>query len=559
VSQSDHEPSKATLPGAKLSRRKLLLSGTLATLSGSLAAAACSRGEKRSPASSAKEAGGELLVAFDGAGVSAITLDPHNSGYAPHNRVIRSIFDSLTRLLPDQTVGPWLAESWQISPERTTYEFKLRSGVTFHDGTEFNASALKANFDRLQDRSNALSSRNSLGPYQSSEVLAHDRLRVQLTEPFTPFLRNLSMTKLAIVSPSAVAKYGKAFNLNPVATGPFRFEKLEQGRAIHLARNRDYRWGPASASHEGPAHVEKLTFMNVPEESTRIAVLQSGQVHAADLIPAQNLSAFRADARYKLLEKELLNTNYSLALNVSREPWNDEEVRLAVRLALDIDAIVRSIYFGNFPRAWSSLSNSMFGSAEKTLANSWRPDPARAKQILTQKGWREGADGIREKDGKKLLIRFIDSQGNREKRLDVIQLVRHQLKAVGIRLFVDSQPGGVTSAALAENNFDLSAGASFHADPDILRQSYTPELRSSATGNKVVDEEIIAWLREGAREPDGPKRAEFYQKAQRKILEKTYLIPIYVLPYNVAVAKQVTGVSIDAHGFPEFYDARFVG
>jgi peptide/nickel transport system substrate-binding protein len=251
-----------------------------------------------------------------------------------------------------------------------------------------------------------------------------------------------------------------------------------------------------------------------------------------------------------------LNTNYSLALNVSRPPWNDEDIRLAVRLSLDIDTIVRSIYFGNFTRAWSALCSSMFGSAEKDLAGSWQPDPARARQLLDGKGWRPGADTVREKDGQKLAIRFVDSQGNREKRLDVIQLVRSQLSAVGIRLFIDSQPPGVTSAALGENNFDLSAGASFHADPDILRQAYTPGVRSPVSGNKVVDADIIEWLREAARTPDGPERREYYRKVQRKIVDKTYAIPIYVLPYNLAVHRRVRGIGIDAHGFPEFYDAR---
>jgi peptide/nickel transport system substrate-binding protein len=460
--------------------------------------------------------------------------------------------------LPDQSVGPWLAESWEVADDRRTYDFKLRQGVTFHDGTPFDAAALKANFDRLGAPKNALSSRNSLGPYVGSEVLDRDLLRVRLSEAFTPFLRNLSMTKLAILSPTAVAKYGDAFNRNPVATGPFRFVGLEPGRAIHLERNPTYASAPPSAAHQGPALVDKLTFLNVPDEATRIAALKSGEVHAADLIAAQNLPEFRADPRFTLLEKELLNTNYSLALNVSRPPWDDEEMRHAVRLALDIDVIVRSIYFGSFPRAWSSLSPSMFGSAEKLLADSWRPDPARAKQIFSQKGWQETPSGIREKDGKQLTIRFIDSQGNREKRLDVMQFVRNQLRAVGVSLIIMSQPGSVTSAALADNKFDLTAGASFHADPDILRQAYTPEIRSAASGNRVVDREIIDWLQRGAREPDGPTRAAYYHKVQRKILDKTYAIPVYILPYNIAFTKRVEGVSIDAHGFPEFHAARFV-
>lgn len=98
-------------------------------------------------------------MAFDGTAVSTFALDPHNSGFAPHNRVMRSIYDSLTRLLPDQSIGPWLAESWQIAPDRKSYDFSLRRGVRFHDGTPFDAAALKANFDRLSEPKNALTSR----------------------------------------------------------------------------------------------------------------------------------------------------------------------------------------------------------------------------------------------------------------------------------------------------------------------------------------------------------------------------------------------------------------
>jgi len=546
----------ATLP----QRRRLIIVGAALT-----AGALGFRGlfarkrPERVAASAAPRTGGELLVAFDGAAIATFGLDPHNSAFAPHNRVIRSIYDNLTRLEPDQSIAPWLLESWKVWPDRKIYDLKLRRGVKFHDGSPFDAAAVKANFDRLSAPSNALSSRSSLGPYLSSEVIADDELRVTLSDPFTPFLRNLSMTKLAMVSPTAVAKYGPVYAQNPVGTGPFRFISLAPGTEIRLERNPDYQWGPSGAAHTGPAHLDKLTFKNVPEESTRVAVLASGQVQAADLIPPQNLSSLKADPNFHVLEKELLNTNYSLALNVSKAPWDDEEIRLAVRLSLDIDAIVRVIYLGSFPRAWSSLSPSMFGSAEKELTNSWRPDPARALEILSRKGWKPGADGVREKDGKRLTLKFLDTQGNREKRLDVIQLVRHQLSKSGIALLMDSEASGAYSAKVTNNEYDLLAGASFHGDPDILRQAYSPAVRSPVSGNKVVDPEIIAWLTDGAREPDGPRRAELYRLAQRKIIQKSYSIPIYVLLYNLAVAKQVHDIGIDAHGFPEFRDAWLEG
>jgi len=562
MSKTDRSADDSSLT---LGRRELVFAGAAAFAAGTLGLGGllgCSGRERASQGASASTSprtGGELRVAFDGAAIATFVLDPHNSGFAPHNRVMRSIYDNLVRLLPDQTVGPWLAESFELSADRKTYVFKLRRGVTFHDGTVFDAAAVKANFERLSNVRLALSSRSSLGPYESSEVIADDELRVSLSEPFAPFLRNLSMTKLAIVSPTAVAKYGQDYAVHPVGTGPFRFVSLKQGAEIRLERNADYRWpAGAGATSDGsarPAYLERLTFLNVPEESTRVAVLRGRQVHAADLIPPQNLPAFKSDASFQVLEKEMLNTNYALALNVTRAPWDDEELRLAVRLSLDIATIVRVIYLGSVSRAWSSLSPSMFGSAEAALKNSWQPNPARAIEILTRKGWKPGADGTRELAGKRLSIQFIDSQGNREKRLDVMQLIRRQLAVSGINLSIGTFPASLHAAKIAANEYDLTAGASFHGDPDILRQSYVPEARSVLGGSRVVDPEIIEWLKQGAREVDGATRAELYGKVQRKILDKTYAIPIYVLLYNLATSQGVHGVSIDTHGFPEFHDA----
>jgi peptide/nickel transport system substrate-binding protein len=514
----------------------------------------CALGPRHAQA--AQQPGEDLVVGFDGAAIVKFVLDPHNSLFAPHNRVMRSIFDNLVVLQPDQSVGPWLAKAWEISPDRKSYTFQLRTDVTFHDGTRFDAAAVKANFDRIKDPKNALYSFSEIGPYAGAEVLSDDRVRIILTEPFEPLLRNLSSTKLGIVSPSAVAKYGDIFGQNPIGTGPFRFIDLTQGTDIRLERNPDYNWAPTGAAHVGPAYLDKLSFKNIPEQATRVAALQSGQVHVVDLIPSQYLQAIKSDPNFRLLQKELLNTNYSLTLNVAKAPWDDEEIRQAVRLSLDIGGIVRAIYLGTAPRAWSSLSPSLFASAEKDLTDSWKPDPKQAAAILDRKGWRPGADGIRVKDGKRLVISYLDTQGNREQRLDVIQLARRQLAKNGIGLTIDSQALGAYFEKVAHGEYDLVAGAQFADDPDVLRQYFVPASRSVLTGVRVDDAEITQWLTEAAVEDDLAKRAELYKKAQHKLIEKAYAIPVYVLLYNLATTTKVSGVFIDTHGFPNFHEAK---
>jgi peptide/nickel transport system substrate-binding protein len=231
-------------------------------------------------------------------------------------------------------------------------------------------------------------------------------------------------------------------------------------------------------------------------------------------------------------------------------------MRLALRLSLDLDTIVRVVYMGNIKRAWSLLSPTMLGSGERELAQSWHYDPERAAELLSARGWvTKPGGGPRVKDGKPLTLRLIDSQGNREKRLDIMHLARAQLALNGIALVVDTQPAGVYLEKLNKNDYDITASASFHADPDILRQSYDRSARTVQSGMRVDDGELTALLREAARAESDKQRAALYVQAQRRVIDKTYQIPIYVLRYNLALAQRAHGVKLDAHGFPEFHDA----
>ncbi len=506
-------------------------------------------------ASAAPKTGGDLTIAFDGTSSTAFKFDPHDCRFAPQARILRSIFDNLVVLQADQSVAPWLATSWEISPDRRQYTFNLRQDVSFHDGTKFDAAAVKANFDRILDPQNALLSLPQIGTYTGATVLSPYQVRLDFSAPFEAFLRNLSATGLAIVSPAAVAKYGKVFGQNPVGTGPFKFVSLTAGQEIRLTKNAGYNWAPANAAHPGPAYIDHLIFTNVPEQLTRVAALQSGQVQGADLIPSQNIAQFKADPGFQFLQKQMLDTNYALALNVAKAPWDDVDIRNAARLSLNIDAIIRIIYLGTIQRAWSPLSPNMFGSAEQVLRNGWKPDPAQAKSILDAKGWVPGSDGIRVKNGQRLSISFLDYQGNREQRLDVIQLVRRQLQGSGIELAIDTETFGGYIAKAAAGEFDAGAGAQYAADPDVLRYSYVPHFRSSYEVSKSNDPQLNQLLISAAAEPDSAQRAKLYVQAQQLIVDKVYAIPVYILAYNLAVASSVQGVALDTHGFPIYHAA----
>jgi peptide/nickel transport system substrate-binding protein len=498
--------------------------------------------------------GGELNFAFDGAAITSFGLDPQRSAFAPHHRVLRSIYDSLVVLLPDNRIGAWLAKSWEVSDDGRVYTFKLRDDVLFHDGTRFDAAALKFNFDRIKDPKNALIAASDLGPYASSEALDDFTLRVRLSTPFTPLLANLSKSSLGIVSPAAVARYGDKFLLNPVGTGPFKFVSQQAGTEIVLARNADYRWPAEGSPNGGAAYLDKLIFKNVPEEATRVAVLQNGQAGAADIIPPQNLIALRQDPAWRIVQGELLNHNYALYLNLNREPWRDERIRRAFKLALDLDTAVRTVHLGTLQRAWAPLSPSIPGY-DKSFEQAWKPDVAEARRILEEQGWTPGKDGIREKDGKRLTLVFLDTQGNREKRLDLLTVLRRQAVGAGFEIRIESLAGGNYTERVAAGDYDLLGGSLFAPDANVLRRIHSPVDRARGSISKVDDSELVRLLDAGAREPNGEKRHAIYVEAQHLILDKTYSIPVYVLIYYIATSAKVEGVAIDTHGFPVFNNA----
>ncbi|MFK7697403.1 ABC transporter substrate-binding protein [Paenibacillus sp. HJGM_3] len=499
--------------------------------------------------------GGELTWALAGT-ITNDSLDAHKAGFAPTTRVMRNLYDSLVVELPDHTFKPWLATSWELSEDKKSYTFHLRKDVKFHDGTPFNAEAVKFNFDRIKDpATKASSSLNEIGPYESTEIIDEYTVRIHFKTPFAPFLSNAAKVDLGFVSPTAVRKYGDAYPQNPVGTGPFKLSKLTPSTQVEFVKNPDYNWAPETAGHQGTAYLDKLTVKYVDEEATRVSVLQSKQVQVADIIPPQNLVALKADKNFNVQETELLQANFNLYLNQQKEPWNNVKAREAFRSALDIDSAVKTIYLGTSKQGWSPISPQQFAYTP-TLENTYKPDVDKANQTLDSLGWVKGSDGYRTKDGKRLTVELIDTQGNREKRLDLISIFIQQLKKVGIELKIVSLPSGTYSERRLKGEYELVAGSQFSGDPDVLRQLFSTKGPSGVNNiARANDPQLDAWLEEGYLVTDPGKRKEIYKKVQEYIIQNVYAIPTYVFQYSVASVKEVKGITFDSPAWPVFYDA----
>ncbi|MBX0316485.1 ABC transporter substrate-binding protein [Planococcus glaciei] len=498
--------------------------------------------------------GGDLTYAL---ATSPDTLDPHRSSLAVSVRAFRTIYDSLVVQDENNEIQPWLATEWEVSEDGKSYTFKLREDVKFHDGTPFNAEAVKYSFDRiLNPETQALNSVALLAPYESAEVIDEFTVKLNLSTPSASFLSNLSQAMLGIVSPTAAEKDGEQFGKNPVGTGPFKFVSWTENAEIVVEKNEEYNWAPSYVENQGAPYLDKLTFKIIPEEATRIGSVQSGQVLAAETVPPQNIVALENDPENHLLKANTLGLPYTLFFNQREEPWNDVNVRRAVFQAVDVDAIVETLYMGTYDRAWSPLSPGILGY-DKSLENSWETDIAAANKLLDEAGYKIGEDGIREKDGEKLTLNYVDASPNREKRNDIAVIVQQQLREVGIAVEVNITPDYRT--VIYENSeYDLYGNSMVNSDPNALRGIYhTPEasrVLASLVGG--YDERLDKLLEQGTVESDPAKREEIYKEAQHIIIDQAMIIPIYVFPYTVAASNKVDGIVFDTLGYPLFNDAN---
>ncbi|SEL93589.1 peptide/nickel transport system substrate-binding protein [Paenibacillus sp. cl141a] len=495
--------------------------------------------------------GGELSFAL---ATSPDTLDPHRSGLAVSVRVIRTIHDSLVVQLPDHTIKPWLATEWEISEDGLSYTFKLREDVKFHDGTPFNAEAVKYNFDRILDPATKASNAAALlQPYRSSEVLDEYTVKLNLATPSRAFLGNLSQALLGIVSPAAAQKYGDQLGQHPVGTGPFKFVKWEENAGIQVERNPDYKWAPELVTNQGAPYLDGIDFRIVPEEATRIGSVQSKQVLAAETVPPQHILTLEKDPNFQLLQTNTVGLPYTLFFNKDREPWNELKARQAVQLAVDVDTIVKTLYLGTYERAWSPLTPGTFGY-DASLEQSIKPDIPKANQLLDELGWVRGEDGIRTKDGKKLTLRYVDGTPNREKRNDIAVMIQQQLKQIGIAVEVEITKD-IRTVVYTNGDYDLYGNSQVNSDPNALYSfyhSYDP--KGQASLSRLNDPDVDQWLEQGRVEKDDSKRAELYKQVQHYIIDHAIILPIYVFPYTVAASNSVQGVLFDSLGYPLFND-----
>ncbi len=245
-------------------------------------------------------------------------------------------------------IVPGLAESWEVSPDAKEFTFKLKQGVKFHDGTPFNADAVKFTFDRVMDpATKAGQSHDQIGPYDHTEVIDDHTVKIVMKQGFAPLLANLN-GYLGIVSPTAVKKDPAGFAQHPVGTGPFMFKEWVPKDHVTLVKNPDYNWGSSFFKHTGPAYLDEIVFKIIPEASVRTGALKSGEIQYTDDMDPLEYEAMKSDSNFAVIEKGQPGSGYILLMNLSHTdaPIGDPQVRLAMEYGIDRAGLNQSVFQG---------------------------------------------------------------------------------------------------------------------------------------------------------------------------------------------------------------------
>ncbi|MEU8663524.1 ABC transporter substrate-binding protein [Actinoplanes philippinensis] len=445
---------------------------------------------------------------------------------------------------------PWLSTGHEVSADGRAYTFKLRTDVTFSDGTKFDAAAVKANIDQFfVEGYNPAVRAVQLRNLDRVEVVDPATVVFHLKQPDVLLLDFLSSPQGAQVSPKSLkeAKNLKAGGPDVAGTGPFVLDHYTAGQEVVFRRNAAYHWAPANAGHTGPAYLDQITYRFLKESSVRVGALTSGQVQVVEGVPATDEGLITANPQLSLSRGLNSGSAYSYYFNTTHAPFDDLRVRQAFREAVDVDAVLSGVYRGTATRAWSVIGpTSPF--YDKTLEKTYGGDAAKANKLLDEAGWTtRDADGFRTRDGKRLTVRLVQSAPFVRDRRDVLaQAVQAQVKqSAGIDLNVAVVDQGTATQALTDGQYEVFDNS--RADTDA-GAALNLLLHSGGAINRtgVKDPALDRLLEQGQAGSDQAQRQTAYQQVQKlTVTDQALILPLYAPADQVAASTTVGGLGFE--------------
>jgi peptide/nickel transport system substrate-binding protein len=496
-----------------------------------------------------------------GIGITPDTLDSGATGMGVVLLITLTMFDPLIWWLPNAdgsggSFHPGLASSYTVSPDASTYTFKLRSDVKFHDGTPFDAEAVKATYDHIVDP--ALKSRSglgALGPYQQTKIIDSSTVQIIFNEPNASFLHQQAAGNFGISSPTALKKYGTTgFGSNPVGTGPFMFSKYATGDRLTVVKNPNYAWGPAALGSTGPATLEEITFRIVVDDSGRFNALQAGQLQIAMDLPPNNISTATKAHSATQVTVPAIGVPRGLAINVTKPPTDDPRVRQAILFAVDQDKLNKDVLF-DVQKAGHNVLTPTTPGYSKTASALYSYNPSRAESLLDQAGWTKGANGVRNKNGQELALDILLYSGAGYEL--PTQFVVSELAKVGFTSQTTVKPRATAIVAYNQGVQNLASWGYFGTDPYLLNiWANSNAIPSGYNYAHYSNPTVDAMIAKANTTPDETARNSLYETVGTTLMNDAIFLPLWDVTGSFTTAPSVQGLKSTLNGYILFHTAR---
>ena len=471
------------------------------------------------------------------------SMDPATVTAVNDFRILMNVYDGLVRY-KDGTleVEPSLAESWDISDDGKVYTFQLRKGVKFHDGTDFNAEAVKFNFDRMLVKDHPQA---GTGPFplsfffsaiKETTVKGSHTVSFRMDDPYAPLLSNLAYPTGLIISPSAVKKHGKDVGRNPAGTGAFKFREWKSNQHVIIDRNDGY-WG-------GRAPLKSVVFRPITDANTRVAEMLSGGLDLMVEVPPDSVSRFSSNSSYNVQEQAGPHL-WFLILNLKEGPFKNKQVRKAVNHAINKKSLVENV-LKNTATVATGPTPAAFAWAYNESLDPYPYNPDKARQMIKDAGFAGSS------------LTFYVTEGG-SGMLDPVPMgtaIQADLKKVGLNVKIETYEWntflGKVNPGL-EGKADMAEMAWMTNDPDTLpflalRTGAWPD-KGGFNSGYYSNPEVDVLLEEARRNTSQTVRAALYKEMQRIVYDDAPWAFIANWKQNAVTAKNVNNFGLQ----PSFF------
>ncbi|SEE71599.1 ABC transporter substrate-binding protein [Jiangella alba] len=453
---------------------------------------------------------------------------------------------------------PWIAQSWEVSDDGLRYDFVIRDGVSYSDGTPVDAQSVARNLTRQVYGDEAKGLAKNYAFPDDAQITADPATRtvtVVLTQPWAPLLGALTGWAAGLVADSVfeLTREEQSDYTNLVGSGPFTVQSVEYGKSYVLTRRDGYAWAPESSPNQGEAYLDTVAITPVQEDSVRLGTLRSGQAHLLRYVQPSEERAL-ADDGYTIVARSGVGLANQWPLRQNVWPGDDPDVRKALQLAVDREQIIEDLYTENWSAATSVLAPGTAGYTDLSAEIGY--DPERAATLLDEAGFAErDADGYRVRDGRRLSLKtYVDVFDNTAKAL--FQHIQAQFKDLGVEVVIDEtdySSYGQTVNADPAVNFTRTGWP--HPDPAHGLWNVYSSGRADSLKLEGADPQLDALLDAGLHAPGADAESAALAETQRYLLENALTIPILNDTQVYAGAPDLHGFTLSDGGLPEYQRA----